>query len=215
MFPRRAVPLPLHPEDQRIVEIAKELCQQLNYYKANPQTISWRDRIGFRRAPPDLFMIFLGNIQLSKAAMGRLTPEEWRPFLASGLVYYKNLNRENLRGLLPIIALALTTPFVIFLSFRFLGPASGPPTIPIDIIVVAWMAFLIVAYVRFFLSHHKKIWFKADEQAARLVGKEPLQSSLRKIGEIDQHTRTSRRGIIRPTVEDRIAHLTSSDVVGF
>lgn len=156
-------------------------------------------------------MILLGNIQLSKAAMGRLTPEEWRPFLASGMIYYKNLNRENLRGMLPIIVLFLLTPLVVLLPFRFLGPSSGPPTIPTDIIIVTWIALLIFVYSRFFLSHHKKLWFKADEKAARLVGREPLQSSLRKIGEIDQQAGTSRRGIIRPSIGERIAHLASSD----
>jgi hypothetical protein len=48
----------MHPEDQKIVDIAKELCRQLNFYKINPQTINWREKIGLRRVPVDYFMIF-------------------------------------------------------------------------------------------------------------------------------------------------------------
>ena len=203
MFSRRTVPV--HPEDEKIISIVRELCAQLNYYKFNIQTISWRSRIGVRRFPPDALLIIprFHMLQLSEQAMGRLSPEEWRPILASGLLYYKNLNRAMLKRILPIMALALLTPFVIFADVKLLG---GPPTgVLYDIVIIALIIILMLSAIPLFL-HQKRYFFEIDDKAAQIVGRDPLIASLTKLDMLNGGTPRS-RGFIRPSVQERIRHL--------
>ena len=214
VFGRKAVPM--HPEDQKIVETAKELCRQLNFYKTNPQTISWRERVGVRRVPTEYFMIFrggpfAGSIQLSKAAMGRLTPEEWKPLIASGLIYFKNLNREYLKTFLTTLIpyYLVVFPFVLFLTGNYLSGPSLPITVARYTIFASILIGSILVFFRM-LVLWKRFFFKADLQASALVGKESLLLSLKKIASIDQSNHRSRKGFVRPSVDERINHLTNS-----
>ena len=214
----------MHPEDQKIVDTARDLCQQLGY-NIVPQTVSWRDRMGIRKVPPDFFLvfpngIFAGSILLSKSAMGKLTPEEWKPFIASGLIFYKNRTRENLRGMIPMMIIMLAilvfslvfSPVLVF-SFRFLDNIAGlsllSRIIAELIVVIALMGAVVWGMLHFILNQ-KRLWFKADEQAANLTGKEALASSLRKLGLIEPSASTGRRGFIRPSIDERIDHLMNA-----
>ena len=208
MFGRKTVPM--HPEDERLLEISRELSSQLSF-NVNPRTISWRDRLGVRRFPPDRVMIFrggllAGTILLSKQAMGRLTPEEWRPLLASGIVYYKNFNTGMLRALLPMFAVVLLEPFILVANFRFLDntePALLRYVTVGVLFVLLGLGFLIS------LRRMKSLFFKGDERAAKLVGKELLLISLRKMASINQQVAVHRKGLLRPTVDERINHLVN------
>lgn len=202
MFTRRAVPV--SPEDQRLIEVARDLCRQLGYYNLNPDVISWKERMGIRTLPPDNFMLLRSEIQLSSKAMGRLSPEEWRPIFASGLTYYKNLQRNLLVGMLKtMLPITLLVPVVLLLSFRYLtSPFLVYP------IVVALMVAIVLAGIRFIMTT-RNFWFKADAEAARLVGKESMLESLRKIDQIDpSRTGKGRRGPNLPSPSDRIEKLT-------
>ena len=205
----------MHPEDQKIVDIARDLCQQLGY-NIVPQTVSWRDRMGIRKVPPDFFLvfpggIFAGSILLSKAAMGKLTPEEWKPFIASGLIFYKNRTKENLRGMIPVIVIMLAIfPFALVFSFRFLDNITGVSRIIGELILgIALMGAVVWGLLHFILSQ-KRLWFKADQQAANRTGKEALTFSLRKLASIEPSKSTGRRGFIRPSIDERIDHLINA-----
>jgi hypothetical protein len=202
MFTRRAVPV--SPEDQRLIEVARDLCRQLGYYNLNPDVISWKERMGIRTLPPDNFMLLRSEIQLSSKAMGRLSPEEWRPIFASGLTYYKNLQRNLLVAMLKtMLPITLLVPVVLLLSFRYLtSPFLVYP------IVVALIVAIVLAGIRFIMTT-RNLWFKADAEAARLVGKESMLESLRKIDQIDpSRTGKGRRGPNLPSPSDRIEKLT-------
>ena len=203
MFSRRTVPV--HPEDEKILSIIRELCTQLNYYKFNIQSINWLDRMGIRRFPADALLINprFHNILLSTQAMGRLTPEEWRPILAAGLLYYKNLNRAMLKRILPIIALALLSPFVIFADVKLLG---GPPTgVLYDIVIIALIIILMLSAIPLFLLQ-KRYFFETDDKAAKIVGKDTLIASLTRLDMLNGGMPRS-RGLIRPNAPERIRHL--------
>src|SRR5207245_8895301 len=90
----------MHPEDQKILQIARDICRQLGYYNLNPDTISWKERMGIRRLPADHFMILRGEVQLSTRSMGQLTPDEWRPIIASRLICFQTLTSNFLVGML-------------------------------------------------------------------------------------------------------------------
>src|SRR5437879_12241075 len=113
--------IPTHPEDQKLLQIARDLCRQLGYYNLNPDTISWKERMGIRRLPADHFMILRGQVQLSTRSMGQLTPDEWRPIIASGLIYFQNLTRNFLVGMLTtMLPIALLVPAILLLPFSYL-----------------------------------------------------------------------------------------------
>jgi hypothetical protein len=208
MFTRRAVPL--NPEDQKLVEVARELCRQLGYYNLNPDAISWREKMGIRALPPEHFFLLKGEITLSSRAMGRLSPEEWRPIFASGLMYYKNLQRNLLVGILKtMIPIVVLMPVVLVFSFRYLGGS-----LLIYPIILAMIVVTILAGIRFIMVP-RKLWLKADLEAARLVGKESLQESLRRIDQIDSNrTGKRRRGLSLPSPTDRIENLTKTLPLG-
>ena len=206
MFSRRNVPV--HPEDEKILSIFREVCAQLNYYKFNIQSISWKGRIGARRFPPDALIIIprFHILQLSNQAMGRLSPEEWRPILASGLLYYKNLNRGMLKAILPIMAIALLSPFIILADIKLVdGSFSG---ILFDLIDIALIIILVLSIIPFMILH-KKLYLEMDDKAVQIVGKESLIASLTKLASIDQSMTTGKTGFFRPSIHERIQHLAN------
>ena len=206
MFSRRNVPV--HPEDEKILSIFREVCAQLNYYKFNIQSISWKGRIGARRFPPDALLIIprFHILQLSDRAMGRLSPEEWRPILASGLLYYKNLNRGMLKAILPTMAIALLSPLIILADIKLVD--GSYPGILFDIIPIALIIILVLSFIPFMILH-KKLYLEMDDKAIQIVGKESLIASLTKLASIDQSMTTGKTGFFRPSIHERIQHLAN------
>ena len=206
MFSRRNVPV--HPEDEQILSIFREVCAQLNYYKFNIQAISWKGRIGARRFPPDALIIIprFYILQLSNQAMGRLSPEEWRPILVSGLLYYKNLNRGMLKVVLPTIATALLSPFLILADVKLLG--SSQFGVLYEIVIIALIIILILSIIPFMILQ-KKLYLEMDDKAIQIVGKESLIASLTKLASIDQSMTTGKTGFFRPSIQERIQHLAN------
>ena len=201
MFSRARVPV--SAEDQQLLGMARDLCRQLGYYKMNPDAIIWRGKMGIRTLPPEYFAILRNEIQLSSKMMGRLSPEDWRPIFASGLTYYRNLTRNSLMGMLTtMIPVALLMPVVLVFSFRYL---TG--SILVYPIILGLIAITIGIGIRF-LMVPKKSWFKADVEASRLVGKQQLIDSLRKIEQFD--TGKKKGGLVMPSISQRIEKLDST-----
>jgi hypothetical protein len=151
-------------------------------------------------------MILRGEIQLSSRAMGQLTPEEWRPIIASGLIYYKNLTRNSVVGMLTtMLPIALVVPAVLLLSFKYLEGS-----VLIYPIILALIVLTFLAGTRFLLQP-KNLWFKADVEAAGLLGKESLVASLRKIDKLDPNRSGKRGGLARPSPSDRVENLARTD----
>ncbi len=203
MFSRRVAPP--RPEDEKILEIVRELCGQLSYHSPEFQTVSWRDRIGARRMAPDEVIVRPENLLLSARAMGRLTLEGWRPILASGLIYHKNLGRWYFRRMMttmvPVIILLVPA---LLLDFRYL---SGERVL-FELVLYSLIALTLVQGARLLL-YLKKMWFRADEQAARVVGREQLVSSLTKMGLIDPSATKRKKGLVHPSISERIQHLSN------
>ena len=180
----------------------------MNYYRFNIQAISWKGRIGARRFPPDALIIIprFHILQLSDKAMGRLSPEEWRPILVSGLLYYKNLNRAMLKAILPTMVIALLSPFLIVADVKLLG--SSQFGVLYDLVLIALIIIIMLSIIPFLILH-KKVYLEMDVKAVQIVGKESLIASLTKLGSIDPNMTTSKRGFFRPTIQERIQHLAT------
>jgi hypothetical protein len=193
------------PEDEQILAILRQLSSQIDYHRPNIETITWRSRIGARPMPADEVLVTRRTLNLSFRALGRLTPEEWRPILASGLVYQKNLGRWYFRALMttmvPVIILLVPA---LLLDIRYL---NGKIFL-YDVVLISLIALTLFQGARLLLFL-KKFWFRADEQAARILGKEQLISSLTKIRQIDQAATKATRGLFHPSVHERIRHLSS------
>src|SRR2546428_6649026 len=204
MFARGTISM--HPEDQQLLEIARDLCRRLGCYNLNPNTISWKEKMGIRRLPADHFMILRGDIQLSSRAMGQLTPDEWRPIIASGLIYFKTLTRNSLVGMLTtMLLIALLVPAILLLSIRYLAGSVLIYPVISALIVVTFLAG------KRFLMYPKRLWFKADVEAARILGKESLVESLRKIDQLDPNRIGKRGSLARPSPSERVENLTRTD----
>jgi hypothetical protein len=196
---------PVHPEDEKIVGIARELSTQLNYYKQDIRSVTWVDKIGFRRAPASFLLIMQHSLQLSVAAMGKLTPEEWRPIIASLLAYQKNMSREYLKAFLPLFAAGLLEPVILIPIVKY----TALPRSFVFLDLAIGLIFVVIIMALFLsLRLQKKIWFKADDRAAEIVGKGLLISSLTKLAAIDSSPMRG-QSLIRPNLQQRIQHLSA------
>ena len=105
--------------------------------------------------------------------------------------------------------LLVVFPFVLFLAGNYLSGPSLPITVARYTIFASILIGSILVFFRM-LVLWKRLFFKADLQASALVGKESLLLSLKKIASIDQSNHRSRKGFVRPSVDERINHLTNS-----
>ena len=204
MLPRRSVPM--HPGDQRILEIARELCQQLNIYKFNLRFVTWVGRMGIRQIPSDYMMIVRDTLWLPRSLMEKLEPEDWRPLLASALVYYSTRPRKTIMMMLTTVLPAfLIFPFAFVLYIRIVGVGSPASLVGSDVLIVFFIGLMIYAMVRW-LRGLKRIWLEADDRAVLLVGRDVFLKTLEKL----QSSGTVKGPPLRlyPTVPERIRNLS-------
>jgi len=113
--------------------------------------------------------------------------------------------------MIPVMIIMLAIfPFVLVFSFRFLDNITGLSRIIGELTVVIALMGAVFWGMLHFILNQKRLWFKADQQAANLTGKEALASSLRKLASIEPSKSTGRRGFIRPSIDERIDHLINA-----
>jgi len=141
--------------------------------------------------------------------MGKMTVEEWRPVIASSLVFEKKIKRSMrgttflLTGMPLIVALGGTIGVAILLQMAW-----------IIILYPALLFPLAILGGRRYNSDLKKARLEADRQTSALIGKDPLLQVLRKIdtmGLNDVNLLKSGRGGRRlaslPSISERIDKL--------
>ncbi len=202
MLGRRYVPM--DPEDQGIVDIARELCQRLGITRIHPQTVSWREKRGLVRVAPDLVFFTMDNIMLPKSLMGKLEPEEWKPLLASSLIYHwKSQSKVALGMMVRTIPIILLVPIGLLLLDRILSQFGLFRIILLAVYlpltVVGILYFQILAYLR----------LDCDRRAAELAGPENLLRALKKIESLDIEKPRRLAHLVRPSIQQRINHLQS------
>jgi hypothetical protein len=208
MLPGRS--LPMHPGDQRILEIARELCQQLNIYKFNLRFVTWVGRMGLRQIPSDYMMIYRDTIWLPRSLMEKLEPEDWRPLLASALIYYSTYQRRTfvrmLTTFLPVVLISL----IAFVSyFRLVGVSSLASRAVSYVLIASFVGVEIYVMIRWFRGF-KRIYLEADDRATRLVGREVFLKTLEKV----QSFGTAKGPPLRtyPSVPERIRNLYKTNI---
>ena len=98
------------PDAQKILEDARSLFRQLGIQKPEPEIVSSADGI-----PPDFVIVLYGEIILPAQMIGKLTPEEWRPLVASSIIFNYAILRGRNMGALPRIFLPLAGVVVLIL----------------------------------------------------------------------------------------------------
>lgn len=192
------------------MEIARELCQQLGIHKFNLRFVSWIGRMGLRKLPSDYMMIYRDTLWLPMSLMEKLEPDDWRPLLASGLIYYSTYQKKTMvRILTKLFPLILGFPIIIFLYWRIVGIGSAGSQVGSDIIIVAFIGLLIFVTIRWFTGW-KRLWLEADDRAIGLLGREAFLRTLEKVQSFGPAKGPPLR--LYPSIPERIRHLSETNV---
>jgi hypothetical protein len=185
-------------EDKRILQVARELCQQLNLENLYPERVSWQeqysrrgrlsqDKYGNPIGPyvtPHFPLFYHRTLILRPIIRGRLVTEDWRPLLASSIIFYGQLrpkvNRRSTLGVAPTLALSAVLLLGLLLRNSIFNELSIVFTLTALIIVTAAAG----AYGALMAS--RKSMLIADKKAAELVGPQALLDALRKIQSLKQ-----------------------------
>jgi hypothetical protein len=200
----------LASDEEKIILYSRDLSEQLGVPELKPQNVSW--------SPWSLILVLSDSVRLPKRMRGRLTPEEWKPLIASSIIHqglvadarHKKFNDKKLvlthffpQMLVPTLLL----DGVILLSFRVNGVVYRYALLVGGL--AGWLAFVLPMMRRFLFVTTKDLQFRADREAADIVGKETLLVVLEKIGgmELDRHPRFDDRWSLRPSTRQRIEKL--------
>ncbi len=169
-------------DEETIIRYTRDLCQQLGVSELNPQKISW--------SPLNRVLVLYNSVRLPRRMMDHLTPDEWKPLIASSIIYeglvadarYKKFNDKKLvlthflpQMLVPTLLLvgAIRLSFgvneFVYKSILLLGSLAG------------YMSFELPMMRRFLSVDTKDIQFRADMEATETVEKESFLRVLEKI----------------------------------
>jgi len=225
-------------DEQDILRITKELIEQLNVSSFRPVSVSWAEYVPMtmpdsenmfpemaglvKREVPIGWCVFTWNRVVLPAEMkGTLDPEEWRPLLASSLIYEAKLRVKR-----DLVFISLSTPIIIDVLgwwglFAVSTLASGIPALLLilDIAGLFGALAIIGLLVKWF---SRRLRLRADTLAAELVGREALERVLEKMkgqGLVDSYAGVTWGGGYpfsselmngRPTLTERITNLTGT-----
>jgi len=224
-------------DEQDILRITKELIEQLNISSFRPVSVSWAEDVpwtfvdsekpmpefagSIKRDVPVGWCVFTWDRVILPAEMkGKLDPEEWRPLLASSLIYEAKLRIKRDLGFI-----FLSTPIVIdalgwWELFAVSTPASGIPVLLLILDIAGLFGALALSglLVKRFSS---RLRLEADTLATEHVGRETLERVLEKmkaLGLVDQYAGLTWSGYPfsselmngRPTLTERITNLTGT-----
>ncbi len=222
-------------DEQDILRIAQELIEQLNISSFRPVSVFWADYVpltmpdsekvfpemvglAIRDVPIGWCVFTWDRVILPTEMKGKLGPEEWRPLLASSLIYEARLSLRRNIGFI-----FLSTPIIIdavgwWELFAVSTAASGIPALLLIIDIAGLFGALLLSgfLVKRFT---RRLRLRADTLAAEHVGRETLERVLEKmktLGLVDTYAGTWGRGYPfsselmngRPTLADRITNLS-------
>src|SRR2546422_5954662 len=138
--------------EEEIAAIARDLSQLLGYVTLQPQMTSWQELSPLReedRIPSDHCVVLPDKVFLPLPMKGKLASSEWKPLIASSLIYYHSDETKRRRRVALIVALGLVGllvfPFVP-LSLTY-GPKSPLPlTVVLAYLSYIWVTILTDLY---------------------------------------------------------------------
>lgn len=210
-------------DDEHILQVARELCRRLDLGDFYPDNVSWQDTYTHLarwsehsdRPVTAHYPLLWGKTLILKTAMrGRLEPEEWKPLLASSLIYYRRLRaRDNLGGMLRF------SPMFLALALFLWGLFTSYPLLAEPVPLFTFIAIFVVVSVLSLYSamlFRRKMMLRADTKAAETLGKQPLLEVLRKTDSLKRSDIGSGKSIAwqeygdAPSITKRIGNLERS-----
>lgn len=203
-------PLRTSPDDPRLLESAISLGQQLDISKLNLKDVRWMEWIPAGPIPSDWCFFLRHSIVMPAHMIGKLAIEEWRPLIASSILYEKKLV-PSLRGKSLVL---FGLPTILFLTGIFVSTYFLRNALLLVIILVPLFISLSIGS-RKYSSYLKRTRLEADTQASVLTGKDSFLDVLRKIdmmGLVDierlKTDKRSRRDAGLPNITERIENLS-------
>ncbi len=77
-------------ENNEILRYAQELSREIRPRGSEPDEVTWDDGL-----PLDRVIVRYSEVKLPSGMKGRLTPEDWRPLIASSIIYNQSLYRRR------------------------------------------------------------------------------------------------------------------------
>ena len=201
------------PDDPRLVEMAVTLGQQLDIPKLNVRGVRWSNIVPLGRSavpiPSDWCFFLFHAIVMPARMMSKLTPEEWRPLIASSILYQKQLRRSADRR---------QALYIVFPTFLALLSSA----IIVGILKIYWASLIVLLLIipllvvgnRLSRPYLKKAMLEADTKASALAGKESFLEVLRKIdtmrqgdAEMSKADERGRRRLALPSLVERVDNL--------
>ena len=221
-------PSPPEEEDARILAVTNELIEQLKLKHQLITKVSWMNRIPAGRRSilvrSDEPMMQLGELVLAERARGRLGPEDWRPLIASSLVYRSPMMiRKTIRHLFLRLFGPLTSLFALLLLILFsvyVPRQAFTLVIIFGYYVVTAMFLAVVLTWGLSPPYVRNMSLLSDRLAAETVGRDAF---LRALSDVDQqgfddvlnleHRGLTYRLSSKPKISSRVKNIASG--IGF
>ncbi len=190
------------------------MSRQLGFDSKVAQVV-WSDWEKFGSQPSDECSFVGDSIILPKRMRGVIDPDEWKPIIASRIIYRKRWMRSQ--PWRQTLAMLVSIPLVIFggalMAFLF-GPSR---------FAIPWLVYVVVVVGPLFLNlvtqAQKSMRLHADAETAVLFGEKNLLSVLKKIEllKLDDVEKTKNSRIMRhfskkPSITERIETISRVDV---
>jgi hypothetical protein len=196
------------PYDSLLIEEAQDLCRTFNL-TTKVRRLFWLDRMLWSKINSDECRFGADGVFCPDRMKGRLEPEEWKPIMASSLVFKKILVKNMPASYLIALPVLITVTLIGAGISTLLGNSEN--LFFLFFVLLVDGPILINAIAR----ATKKRRLEADVVIARVLGRDQFLNVLSKIegfGLDDVVKRTEKRGIGRhfsgkPSVPERIANL--------
>ncbi len=194
----------------------------LRAYK--PRMVRWNNVLraggvqGTTNISSDFPVLHAGALVIAERMIGKLTSEEWKPLIASSLLYqYGPIAGARSRRMLRQVVLGLFLIGSLVGAANYVFPPSWSATYFFGffwIILLVILPLLVLELVYGIFSRGKRweSWLEADMKAAELVGREEFLNTLVKIDGLKENDveRLKRKGRSdRPSITRRIENLRS------
>lgn len=192
-------------EDREILSYAQELYRQILPSRPEPDSVSWNDSLS-----DDRVVVLYGDVTLPLRMKGRLSADEWRPLIASGIFYSRHFRARLRRSMLthmvlPAVVGEIVLVYVLLqvLPNRIVESSGG-----LFLALVALTIFLALLSVLGVYWVFRTLQYEADKRVGAIAGAQSIIQSLQRIQEVTSTLPGPKRGYgLLPNTSQRINKL--------